>query len=495
MKIIPPIDTYPRLIRFCETRWGKVALLLVFAITLLINGVSFWPELTVLAGVLSFLPEHRGILLSLAALYWLLVHKDWTRWDFIHQITAGTQQPEWVVNLWVAGLLALIFGAIWLFFGHVHRRGGSYTARRPVQVLLSVYFAMLFAAGTLPLPGSARMLLWLLIALVAPYLWFFAFALQDAASKAADAFPIQFGSFHPFYMSPFASFTPFGKGRAYLRKTEARTSQDLSVVQLKAVKLVLWATVLHVVDALFVFLVYEEPHRSSRMLRHLFEHAHVTVPNLAVPTLEAAIEMTAAGLRLPVHMAWASLVAHFIEALLGISISGHIAVACCRMSGFNILRNTYRPLQSQTVADFWNRYYYYFKELLVEFFFLPAYVRYFKKYRRLRLAVATFAAATFGNALYHLCKDFFYVTDMGFWAALAGFRVYLLYSTILGAGIVASQLRGHKLDANRPWFRRALASSGVLAFFCLLEVFDYEGRTHSLRTHFAFFMNLFAWRG
>jgi len=491
MKIIPSIDTYPGLIRFCETCWGKVALLFAFAIALLINGVSFWPELAVLAGVLSFLPGHRGVLLSLAALYWLIVHTDWTRWDFIHQITAPMHQPEWVVNLLVAGLLALVFGGIWLFWLHVHRRGGSFTARRPVEVLLSVYFAMLLAVGTLPLQGAARMLLWLLIALVAPYLWFFAYALQDAGSKAADSFPIQFGSIHPFYLSPFASSTPFGKGRAYLRKTEARTSQQLSVVQLKAIKLLLWATLLHVVDVIFVFLVFEETHRSSRMLRHMFEQAHVAIPNLAIPTLEAAMEMTASGARLPVHVAWASLVAHFIEALLAISISGHIAVACCRMSGFNILRNTYRPLESQTIADFWNRYYYYFKELLVEFFFLPAYVRHFKKYRRLRLAVATFAAATFGNALYHFFKDFFYVRDMGFWSALWGFRTYLLYSFILGAGIVASQLRGHKLDVNRPWSRRALASSGVLTFFCLLEVFDYEGRTQSLRTHFAFFMNLF----
>ncbi|HLJ17741.1 MAG TPA: hypothetical protein VKV15_24810 [Bryobacteraceae bacterium] len=495
MKIIPPIDTYPGVVRFCETRWGKVALLLAFAIILLINGVSYWTELTLLAGVLSFLPEHREILLSLAALYWLVVHKDWTRWDFIHQITAPAQQPEWVVNLWVAALLAVIFGGIWLFFNHVRRRGGSFTARRPVQVLLSVYFAMLLAAGTLPLQGTARMLLWLLIALVAPYLWFFAYALQDAGSKSADRFPIQFGSFHPFYMSPLDSSTPFGKGRAYLRKTEARTSKDLSVVQLKAVKLLLWATFLHVVDALFVFLVLTERRRSSVILNHLFDRLHVTIPNFAVPDLEAAIDLTAMGVRLPVHVAWGSLVAHFIEALLAISISGHIAVACCRMSGFNILRNTYRPLQSQTIADFWNRYYYYFKELLVEFFFLPTYVRHFKKYRRLRLAVATFAAATFGNALYHFFKDFHYVTELGFWTALAGFRVYLLYSTILGAGIVASQLRSHKLDPNRPWFRRALASAGVLVFFCLLEVFDYEGRAHSLRTHFAFFMNLFSWRG
>lgn len=491
MKIIPQIDTYPRLVTACETPGGKVALLAAFAVALLLNGVGIWLELTLVAGVLSFLPEHREILLSLAALYWVFMHKDWTRWDFIHRMAAGAQVPDWVMNLWVITLLAGMFCGLSLFFLHVQKRGGSFLARRPVQALLSGYVALLLAAGTLPLHGVAKTLLWVILALLAPYLWFFAYALQDAGSKTADATTVQFGSFHPFYMAPFASFTPLGKGRAYLRKTEARTSKDLSVVQLKAIKLLLWVTVLHIFDTLFILVVFDENTRSSKMLRLLFNHAGLPVPNFSVPTLELAIEQTAAGAHLPVHLAWASLIAHFIEALLAISITGNLVVACCRMAGFHILRNTYRPLQSQTIADFWNRYYYYFKELLVEFFFLPTYVRYFKKYRRLRLAVATFAAATLGNALYHFCKDFFYVADMGFWKALAGFRVYLFYATVLGAAIVISQLRGHKVQANKPLYRRVIASSGVITFFCLLEVFDYEGRTHLLRSHFEFFRSLF----
>jgi hypothetical protein len=33
--------------------------------------------------------------------------------------------------------------------------------------------------------------------------------------------------------------------------------------------------------------------------------------------------------------------------------------------------------------------------------------------------------------------------------------------------------------------------AGVLAFYCLLEVFDYDGRSRSLGTHLVFFRNLF----
>jgi len=177
-----------------------------------------------------------------------------------------------------------------------------------------------------------------------------------------------------------------------------------------------------------------------------------------------------------------------------VAIYGNQAVACCRMAGFCILRNTYRPLQSQTIAEFWNRYYYYFKELLVEIFFFPTYLRYFKKYRRLRTFVATIAAATLGNMIYHFCRDFHYVAEMGLGAALAGFQVYAFYTLVLGLGIGFSQLRASRAgSAHEASFgRRLLASAGVIAFFCLLEVFDYEPRSHTLGTHLAFFLNLFS---
>ena len=495
MKIIPQIDTYPRLVTFCATPCGRVALLGTFAAALWIDRVRPWPELTVLAGVLSFLPKYRPILVSLAALYWLFVHNDWIYWDFVQRMAAAEgQRRDWVLYLWAGSLLTAIFCGVALFFRYVRGRGGSFLARRPVLALVSGYVAILVAAGILPLHGATRTLLWTFIALLAPYLWFFAYALQDAASKTADTFTLQLGTFHPFYMATFQSFNPIGKGRAYLRKTAARTTKDLSVVQLKAVKLLLWIAVLERLQQLLLVILHGA---AWRPVQALSDYAGWRVPSLGVPTLEAALQQTIAGARLPTHLAWASVIAHFVESLLGLYVSGNLVVACCRMAGFYILRNTYRPLQAQTIAEFWNRYYYYFKELLVEFFFFPTYMRYFKKYRRLRTFAATIAAATLGNMTYHFCRDFVYVADMGLSAAVSGFQVYAFYTLLLGLGIGISQLRSHQAGPVRalPWGRRLLASVIVMTFFCLLEVFDYEPRSHNLGAHLAFFLNLFSFGG
>src|SRR5205085_6867278 len=126
----------------------------------------------------------------------------------------------------------------------------------------------------------------------------------------------------------------------------------------------------------------------------------------------------AAGIRTPVLTGWASLLSHYIVAVLTMAVYGHYIIGYCRVAGFNALRNTYRPLEATTIADFWNRYYYYFKELLADFFFFPTYMRYFKTYPRLRVFAATFAAATVGNWLYHF--DAGYVASVGLRQALAG---------------------------------------------------------------------------
>src|SRR6202790_3933785 len=120
-------------------------------------------------------------------------------------------------------------------------------------------------------------------------------------------------------------------------------------------------------------------------------------------------------------MCWASLVTAFLEEVFYISVWGHRIVACCRMAGFNALRNTYRPLSSRTVAEFFNRYYFYFKELLVDFFFYPVFLRYFKKNYKLRVVVSIFAAACFGNALYHFSGALNLVYSFGFARAFQGF--------------------------------------------------------------------------
>src|SRR6202008_162066 len=111
-----------------------------------------------------------------------------------------------------------------------------------------------------------------------------------------------------------------------------------------------------------------------------------------IPTLEGVQAAYFQHRPYPIAMGWTALVLDVVFSALALATAGHQAIAVARLAGYRLPRNTWRPLESRSLADFWNRYYYYFKELLVDFFFLPAFLRAFRRHPRLRIFFATFMA-------------------------------------------------------------------------------------------------------
>src|SRR5579864_6711728 len=107
----------------------------------------------------------------------------------------------------------------------------------------------------------------------------------------------------------------------------------------------------------------------------------------------------------PWYICWASMIYTFFHNMLEMAIFGGPIVAVARLAGYRLLRNTYRPLSATTLVEFWNRYYFYYKELLVEVFFFPTFFRCFQTHKRLRIFFATFMAATVGNFIFHFMRD------------------------------------------------------------------------------------------
>ncbi len=155
--------------------------------------------------------------------------------------------------------------------------------------------------------------------------------------------------------------------------------------------------------------------------------------------------------------------------------------------------NTRSPLTSKTIAEFWNRYYYYFKELMVDFFFYPTFLRCFKKNQKLRIAAATFMAAGVGNVLFHFIRDSHFAMAVGLPRGIMGFGCYAFYCLILSIGIIGSQLRTRKSNPHSGWLRRDLSPMlAVTAFFLLLHIFDTTAPGEFMvRMHFL--QHLFFW--
>jgi hypothetical protein len=468
-RLVPAFETNPALVGSGQTVPGKLVVLTVFAGMLHLLTEN-WLAVSALILLITFLPEYRRGLIACGTVYWLMFHNSWFDWALVR----GVAQREGaavnfavVMPIGMAALIAFAAGFCWIAF----RWRTASVMRRPMLLLGLCYTALLLGACYAPVIPAGRVYLWTGVLLLGPYFWFIGYTLLDRNSKDRDPLALQMGGWFPFWVGSAASFTPFPKGAAYLRRIEARTPADFAVTQIKGVKLLLWTLLLSLAIGVF------------RIITHVWLH---------IPPFPEVFRQSIARHPYPWFVAWASLIGDFLETMLSVSIVGSGVVACCRMTGFRAFRNTYRPFRARTIAEFWNRYYYYFKELLVEFFFYPAFARYFKGHRRVRIFFATLSAATLGNLIYHFIRDIHYVAELGLGKALVGFHVYGFHCLVLGIAIGISQLRGKKRPVNGNWLReQVVPAAGMLGFFCVLHIFNYDfGRTCPIREHFRFLLSL-----
>lgn len=477
-RIIPAIDQSPALVKFTQHAGGKVLMLVVFAFGLVLLGSRSWQELVLLLAAMSFWPRFRRPLLTAGTIYWLASQNTALNWNLLRKVfhvqglSSTISWPAYWLSLVVVTILFCV-----LYSYLVRRSHGTWLYRRPVATLLTGYILLLTITSYVPFSAGQLGYLWGFLIILGQYLWYLAYTLHDRNAVPGTKLIYQLGHYQPFWGG---TNTPFPKGAAYLRKIEAKTAEELAITQLKGIKLLYWAFILSVVLGIFNMVVYGRPFYNFSL-----------AASIDIPSVNDALAHTRAGTPYPWYIHWAVLLADFINALLSLSVWGHIIIATCRMAGFRALRNTWSPLQSRTIAEFWNRYYYYFKELLVEFFFYPAFLRYFKTRPRLRLFMATMAAAGLGNMLYHFIRDIHVIMGLGTWGALKAFQGYIFYSLLLGTAIGLSQLRNQNRKPESHWFRTYIAAPViVLGFYCIIRVFGSPYSGFGLDVYFQFILHM-----
>lgn len=280
------------------------------------------------------------------------------------------------------------------------------------------------------------------------------------------------------------SETPYGKGLAYLSQCEARTTEALARSQLAGLRLLLLAVAWRLVLTLYEGVFYGAGNRLT---------AATGGYTLAWPELRTLLAMGAQAPWLP---SWVAIYADLVSDVLRLAIKGHLIVGFLRLYGFNVFRNTYKPLLAESVVEFWNRYFYYFKELLVTFFFMPTFTgaaRPLRRWPRVRLLAAVLAAAFVGNTYYHVIEHGAELAQGQLLQVLGAQVSRMFYCLLLATGIFVSMLReqarrGAAAPAVDRW-RRGVRIAGVWTFFGLISIWNTKGGV-DFETRSAFFLGL-----
>lgn len=366
------------------------------------------------------------------------------------------------------GFLLLLIIAVSGALQWVRRDPKSVLARRPLLTLLTLE-ALLCSLGSLDLmQGLPRVMLWTAVFTLTPYLWFLPYAVIDVRSRVPSSPLMQLAVLRPFWNF---TYLPFGKGVAFLRKHLAQTPRELAITQLKGIKLLLWA------NALFAI-------RDG--LTWVFE------AQMQIPTVAQALDAFLDGRPYPLAVGWVAMIASTAKYCLKIVSWAHLFIGIARLAGYRLPRGSWRPLESRTLMDYFNRFHYYFKELLVDFFFIPTFFKMFRKHPRLRMFFATFMAAGVGNAIWHFTREINLVATLGPAAALETYTSYAFYCIVLATGVGLSQVRASiGIRPSPTLIGRLYSFFFVWSFVVCMHVFSDESRNHTLGERLSFLASLF----
>ena len=388
--------------------------------------------------------------------------------DYLHPLLELAELPNSMAVGIGTGMLVFLLALIAAGLRWIRKRPHAWVARQPFLTLLLFEISLAVLANQDFMPALARVVLWSFIFSLMPYIWYLPAAITDLRAKGGDSIVTQLGTLRPFW-SP--AHLPFGKGAAFLRKHLARNPRELAITQLKALKLLLWANVLIAI-------------RSS--LTVVFEE-YFGIPSVA-SAMDAALNEQANSILL----GWFALVLSTAKFSLQIAIWAHLFVGIARLAGYRLPRGSWRPLESRTLIEYFNRFHYYFKELLVDLFFLPTFMRAFRSNPRLRVFFATFMAAGVGNAVWHFMRDLNVVAEMGFRLALESFSSYAFYCLVLAIGISISQVRANAgFRPGNTVFERLYSFLSVWGFVVCLHAFSDGSRNHTLLERLSFVARLF----
>jgi hypothetical protein len=466
------IDGREPWIALAQTPAGQ---LLIFIVAVLAVAPHFdtVPALLAVAGAMAAVqwPERRMPILLAATWTSIVLGTALGEVDTVDNIRAVLQQE----HLPQSHALALALGFLGLFFmiglallRQVGQQPQSAFAKRPFLSLLAIETLLCGIGSFGLLHGWPRALVWSAVFVYTPYLWFLPFAVADLRSRTPAPIGMQMAALRPFW-SP--AYLPFGKGTSFLRKHLSKTPRELAVTQLKGVKLLLWANLLFLLRSLLLAVFSD---------------------GLGVPDPHDAIDALLAGHPYPVAMGWAALALSTAGYALQVAVWAHLFIGIARLAGYRLPRGSWRPLEARTLMDYFNRFHYYFKELLVDLFFMPTFFRMFRDHPRLRMFVATFMAAGVGNALWHFSRNILAVATEGVAGAFASYTSYLCYATVLAVGVALSQVRASRGIA--PSMRlpaRLWSFAFIWSFVICIHVFGDGTRVHTLHQRWKFMVSLF----
>ena len=455
--IIPQLDKYPKIVNFAQTIYGKIFFLMIFYlgtnlyVKVLNDSAPNLIIVNIILTLITFFPQYRKLLFSIGTIF-----------SAFYYLPVFTELYMPRTTYYIMLILVFLFCISYTQLYYILRKKTK--IKRPIFILYFTFSLFICILYYFKIKGYSLAYPWFFALTLAPYLIFISYSILDISSGASNDLWYQVGWYKPFGQ-PFHWF-PFHKGTCSLIKVEAKNKAQFAIVQLKAVKLLYWGLFISIISKIYFHLNQWEINIISEFIPFTLADYFPIFPNLS-STVNLPKSL---GLN-PLVM-WYHILSKPMAFFLIIAGNGHFFVSIIRMAGFNIYRNTYKPWAALSIVDFFNRFYYYYKEVLVSLFFIPTFTRLINsKNYRISLFISAIITVFFGNAFLHLTHDVYYLNLYGFWGIIVMYKQLFLRYFACALLIAVSLIR--KKRVNKIYrVKNFLNIVFIYILFSIINVWD-----------------------
>jgi hypothetical protein len=421
LTLLPPFETYPRLVSFAQSPIGKIIIVLFYSLILfLVPGFAMPREMAPLfLMALAFLPDNRRTIIFIGG----LLCADSYLFHFSNMLPSNIGSVVYGHELQnIARTLAIgtpLFALSYFPRTEALRKEGHWIAAAAVAV--TALFAFCIAQ---PL----KKMFWVVAITWTPLIWNFGCATRESGELNLDK-----SRNRPIFLLPAwgLHYFPIPASPSQLNRFEARTERDFTISQLKGLKLAIWCLIIFIVHDVVAQIAFQSP---------IYVIALTWLPSLHLPNLDSENLSEILVMPIPAWKFWCSLILRSWLYMAFIASTSGMIVSFARMCGYCIFRHTYRPFEAINFFDFMRRMAYYYVEFISTFFFFPIFFMLSKIPRRLRLFLATFLAIMTGGILVKVFEALHRVPIDGFREVLSSYSKFFMYYGLLSVilGISAS---------------------------------------------------------
>ena len=459
---------------------GKCVLIALGSAGLFLGDVDHWKYASSVLALVCFAPKWRKKILGLAALVSIPLLGNRAS-IYLSRAAGHAQVSGWLSSDLFFGIIAagtIIAASKFSDWARSHKLN-------PIWPPLGFYLVIRIFESLLPMGSVVLYLMLVLSYFVATYSFTWIMDISSQRSDREKGILQSLGWYNPLWLT--SSFiVPLTGHHYWEQEDQAARSDQVALARIKGLKLLYWGVVLTFVRDLIEAIAY-----GGSRWPILYD---LRTPFGYVPPIAHALSMIRYT-EFSVIQAWSIVLIDFAMLTVTFVASGHVAVGVYRMLGFDLPRNTQHLFKTRSVADFFQRYYHFYKEFILKYFFYPAFFLGPRAYPRLRIFLATLLSVGVVNGLVGFFLDYSPSgIEYSLLNELNSNKSHLIYCLLMSAGIAASLI----LNLDRTpepisGLRRLWILLRVFMFFAVIRVFDLSIMDSALH-NWALFMNLFGIR-